>query len=76
MYEYNHLHCLPSSEVGEIDTALNFQPLTEAQKLQQSLSTIEAYRRRGSGVTHSRVREWADSLGETINLVSLNFQRI
>lgn len=40
-----------SFEVGEIDTALNFQPLTEAQMLQQSLSALEAYRRTGSGIT-------------------------
>ncbi|OUL32477.1 hypothetical protein [Nostoc sp. 106C] len=40
-------------EVGEIDTALNFQHLTEAQMVQQSLSALEAYRRTGSGVTHS-----------------------
>ncbi|MBU7585584.1 MAG: hypothetical protein KAF91_22310 [Nostoc sp. TH1S01] len=52
-----------SFEVGEIDTALNFQPVTEAQMLQKSLSALETYRRTGSGVAHSRVREWADSLG-------------
>jgi hypothetical protein len=52
-----------SFECGEIDTALNFQPLTEAQMVQQSQSALEAYRRTGSGVAHNRVREWADSLG-------------
>lgn len=52
-----------SFEVGEIDAALNFQPLTEAQMVQQSQSALEAYRSTGSGVKHDRVREWADSLG-------------
>ncbi len=52
-----------SFEYGEIDAALNFQPITEAQMIQQSQSALEAYRRTGSGVKHDRVREWADSLG-------------
>ncbi|MDZ7961395.1 MAG: hypothetical protein RMY34_26530 [Aulosira sp. DedQUE10] len=52
-----------SFDYGEIDAALNFQPLTEAQMVQQSQSALEAYRRTGSGVAHDRVREWADSLG-------------
>ncbi|MFN6564065.1 MAG: hypothetical protein RMY28_030325 [Nostoc sp. ChiSLP01] len=52
-----------SFESGEIDAALNFQPLTEAQMVQQSQSALKAYRRTGSGVAHERVREWADSLG-------------
>ncbi|MEH1807911.1 hypothetical protein [Nostoc sp.] len=50
-------------EYGEIDAALNFQPLTEAQMVQQSQSALEAYRSTDSGVAHDRVREWADSLG-------------
>ena len=52
-----------SFEFGEVDTALNFQPLTEAEMVQQSKSAFEAYRRKGSGVPHNLVREWADSLG-------------
>ncbi|MBC1225183.1 hypothetical protein GNF10_24820 [Nostoc sp. UCD121] len=52
-----------SFEYGEIGAALNFQPLTEAQMVQQSQSALEAYRSTGSGVAHDRVREWADSLG-------------
>ncbi len=50
-------------EYGEIDAALNFQSLTEDEMIQQSQSALEAYRRKGSGVAHDRVREWADSLG-------------
>ena len=53
-----------SFEYGEIDAALNFQPLTEAQMVQQSQSALEAYRRTGSAAAHNRVREWADSYGE------------
>ncbi|MEH2274556.1 MAG: hypothetical protein V7K40_07030 [Nostoc sp.] len=52
-----------SFESGEIDTELNFQPLTEVQMVQQSQSALEAYRSTGSGIAHDRVREWADSLG-------------
>ncbi|MCC5602847.1 hypothetical protein [Nostoc favosum] len=50
-------------EYGEIDTALNFQPLTQAQMVEQSQSALEMYRRTGSGVAHERVHEWANSLG-------------
>ncbi|MEA5595493.1 hypothetical protein [Rivularia sp. UHCC 0363] len=50
-------------EYGEIDSALNFQPLTEAEMIQQSKLALEDYRRQGSGIAHNIVREWADSLG-------------
>jgi hypothetical protein len=43
-------------EYGEIDTGLNFQPLTQAQMVEQSRIALEAYRRTGSGVAHERVR--------------------
>ncbi|WP_414624305.1 hypothetical protein [Calothrix sp. CCY 0018] len=56
-----HLKPLPF-EYGEIDSALNFQPLTEAEMIQQSKLALEDYRRKGSGVAHNIVREWADSL--------------
>ena len=50
-------------EYGQIDTGLNFQPLTQAQMIEQSREALEAYRRTGSGVAHERVSEWADNLG-------------
>jgi hypothetical protein len=50
-----------SFEYGEIDAELNFQPLTEDEMIQQSKSALEAYLRKGSGVAHNRVREWAIS---------------
>jgi 5-formyltetrahydrofolate cyclo-ligase len=52
-----------SLEYGEIDTELNFQPFTELEMIQQSKSALEAYRRKGSGVKHEQVKEWANSLG-------------
>jgi hypothetical protein len=52
-----------SFEYGEVDSGLNFQPLTEAEMIQQSKLALEDYRRKGSGVPHSIVREWADNLG-------------
>jgi hypothetical protein len=48
---------------GEIDTTLNFQSLTQTEMVEQSRKALEAYRRRGTGVAHERVREWADFLG-------------
>ncbi len=51
-----------SFEFGEVDTALNFQPLTEAEMVEQSKFALVAYRSKGSGVAHNCVREWADSL--------------
>jgi hypothetical protein len=52
-----------SLEFGEIDANLNFQPLTEAQMVEQSKLALETYLREGSGVPHHRVREWVNSLG-------------
>jgi len=49
-------------EYGEIDEDLNFQPLTEAQMVQQSKLALEEYHRQNSGVAHDAVRKWADSL--------------
>ncbi|WAN68618.1 hypothetical protein BJP36_40310 [Moorena producens JHB] len=51
-----------SFDYGEIDSGLNFQPLTEEEMVQQSLLALEAYLREGSSVPHNRVREWANSL--------------
>ncbi len=52
-----------SFEYGEVDSALNFQPLTEAETIEQTKLVLEEYRRKGSGIPHSVVREWADNLG-------------
>ncbi|MEB3219691.1 MAG: hypothetical protein VKN72_26130 [Nostocales cyanobacterium 94392] len=52
-----------SFEYGEIDAGLNFQPVSEAEMVQQSKLAFEDYRRKGSGIAHNVVREWADSLG-------------
>ncbi len=50
-------------DYGEIDSTLNFIPLTEEEMIQKSKLALEDYRRQGVSVAHSRVREWADSLG-------------
>ncbi|WP_071191458.1 hypothetical protein [Trichormus sp. NMC-1] len=57
-----------SLEYGEIDTGLNFQPLTETEMIEQSKSALEAYRRTGSAVKHEQVRKWANSLGNNANV--------
>ena len=49
-------------EYGEIDGDLNFQPLSEAQIVQQSKLALEEYHRQGSGVAHDTVRKWADRI--------------
>ena len=36
-----------SLEYGEIDSSLNFQPLTEAEMVEQSKLALEAYLRKG-----------------------------
>ncbi|NES06472.1 MAG: hypothetical protein F6K22_28855 [Okeania sp. SIO2F4] len=50
-------------DYGEIDSTLDFIPLTEEEMIEKSKLALEDYRRRGGSVDHSRVREWADSLG-------------
>lgn len=52
-----------SLEFGEIDTNLNFKPLTESQMIEKSKFALEDYRKEGSRVAHHRVREWAKNLG-------------
>jgi hypothetical protein len=52
-----------SLEYGHIDETLNFQPLTEPEMIQQSKLALEDYLRKGSGVKHNLIRQWADSLG-------------
>jgi len=50
-------------DFGEIDSGLNFKPLTEEEMIHQSQLALEIYRRQGVSVPHSSVREWANSLG-------------
>lgn len=61
--EYMHPSDTEESVYGELDQNLNFHPLTEEQMIQASLDALEEYRKIGGGVSHDRVREWADSLG-------------
>jgi hypothetical protein len=48
---------------GEIDTAQEFQPLSEEQMIAESLSTWQDYQMHQMGIPHHQVKEWADSLG-------------
>lgn len=53
-------------EFGEIDATLSFQPLTEAQMVAKSLSSLEAYHRKGSGISDDRVRAWVRSCASAL----------
>jgi len=48
---------------GEIDTANEFQPLSEEQTIARSLSVLEDYQTNKTGISGDRVKQWADSLG-------------
>jgi hypothetical protein len=49
-------------EYGQIDTELNFQPLSEKDMIEESKSALETYLRTDSGVKHEQVQKWANSL--------------
>jgi plasmid stabilization system protein ParE len=61
--EYIHPSDTEKSVYGELDQNLSFNPLTEEQMIDASLDALKEYRNRGGGVSHDRVREWADRLG-------------
>jgi hypothetical protein len=61
--EFMHPRDPEESVYGELDQNLNFHPLTEEQMIHASLNALEEYRNMGGGISHDRVREWADSLG-------------
>jgi hypothetical protein len=48
---------------GELNEALQFQPLTEDAQIQQSLEALAEYRWTKAGVPHAQVRKWLDSIG-------------
>lgn len=48
---------------GEIDTANEFQPLSEEETIASSLSVLQDYQTNKTGVSGDRVKQWADSLG-------------
>jgi hypothetical protein len=48
---------------GEIDTANEFQPLSEEQTIAMSLAALQDYQKSKTGISGDRVKEWADSLG-------------
>lgn len=50
-------------EYGQLDEALSFQPMTDAEMVESTLQALAEYKRTGKGVSHERVRDWLDSLG-------------
>ncbi|MEG4319159.1 MULTISPECIES: hypothetical protein [unclassified Microcoleus] len=48
---------------GEIDTANEFQPLSEEETIALSLTALQDYQKSKTGISGDRVKEWADSLG-------------
>jgi hypothetical protein len=48
---------------GEIDTANEFQPLSEEETIARSLAALQDYQTNKTGIGHDRVKQWADSLG-------------
>ncbi|UNU25773.1 hypothetical protein [Microcoleus vaginatus] len=54
---------MEGSQWVEIDTANEFQPLSEEQTIAQSLAALQDYQTNKTGIGCDRVQEWADSLG-------------
>lgn len=50
-------------EYGQIDEALAFQPMTDAEMVESSLQVLDEYKLTGNRILHERVREWLDILG-------------
>jgi len=48
---------------GEIDTANQFQPLSEEQTIALSVLALQDYQTNKTGISGDRVKQWADSLG-------------
>ena len=53
----------PNLEWGNITTQLEFQPLSDAEMLSQSLIALTEYRDSGQSIAHQNVAAWAESLG-------------
>lgn len=49
--------------IGELNSTLHFQPLSDIEMVQKSREALEDYQRTGKGVTHDRVQAWATRLG-------------
>jgi transcriptional regulator with AAA-type ATPase domain len=48
---------------GEINTAQEFQLLSEEQMIAESLAALQDYQTLKRGISHQEVKQWADSLG-------------
>ena len=48
---------------GEINTENQFESLGEAETIARSLEVLQDYRTNKKGISHDRVKQWAESLG-------------
>jgi hypothetical protein len=58
----------PQLEWGQIDSDLNFQPLSDEAMIAQSLETLQLYQTTPQGITQSSMTAWAESLGTDYEL--------
>jgi hypothetical protein len=49
---------------GEIKNTNQFSPLTEAETIARSLEVLQDYQANKRGISHDRIKQWADSLSE------------
>jgi len=54
-------------ELGEIDANGQFQPLSEAAMVEQSLAALKHYQQSGAAIPHDRIQQWANSLDGSYN---------
>lgn len=48
-------------EYGQLDEALSFQQMTDAEMTESSLQVLAEYERTHKGISHERVRDWLDA---------------
>jgi len=52
-------------EYGQLDEALSFHQMTDAEMVESSLQVLAQHNRTCKGISHERVRNWLDSLGSS-----------
>jgi hypothetical protein len=58
----------PELKWGQIDSDLNFQPLTDDEMIAQSLATLRLYQTSAQGISQNKMTAWAESLGTDYEL--------
>lgn len=53
----------PDFEWGNVTPQFNFQPLSDAEMVAQSLEALTEYRHNEQSIAHQDVAAWAESLG-------------